>query len=65
MTELPTVDNLDDVMMVVSRLRAGADRPLAEHRAAERQMAMWRLAAEEIREFVNEALARHPEARQH
>lgn len=32
--ELPTVDNQDNVMMVFSRLRAGADRLLAEHHAA-------------------------------
>lgn len=34
MSELPTVDNVDNVMMVFSRLRAGADRLLAEHHAA-------------------------------
>ena len=33
--------------------------------ASERQMAMWRLTAEEIREFVDDALASHPEGRQH
>lgn len=33
--------------------------------ASVRQMAMWRLAAEEIREFVNDALAGHPEGQQH
>ena len=47
MTELPTVDNLDNVMMVFSRLRAGADRLLAEHRAAvgvERQATRARMA---------------------
>lgn len=32
--ELPIVDNVDNVMMVFSRLRAGADRLLAEHHAA-------------------------------
>ena len=34
-------------------------------RRKNKKPAMWRLAAEEIRECVNEALARHPEARQH
>lgn len=34
MSELPTVDNVDNVMMVLSRLRAGADRLLAAHHAA-------------------------------
>lgn len=33
--------------------------------ASERQLAMWRLAAEEIREFVNDALAHRPEGQQH
>jgi hypothetical protein len=32
--DLPTVDNVDNVMLVFSRLRAGADRLLAEHRSS-------------------------------
>lgn len=46
-TPLPTVDNIDNVMLVFSRLRAGADRLLAEHKAAvgtERQAVRARMA---------------------
>lgn len=32
---------------------------------SERQMLMLKLAAEEIREFINDGIARHPEGRQH
>lgn len=33
--------------------------------ASERQVLMAKLAAEEIREFINDALAQHPEGQQH
>ncbi len=39
-------------------------RELEGKGASERQVLMAKLAAEEIREFINEALARHPEEQQ-
>lgn len=47
----------DDVDASIERIGAQG--------VSERQMAMWRLAAEEIRGFANDALAQHPEGQPH